>query len=305
MPVKARQPIGQVESTLILKERLMKNIGALLSILLLCLLMSGVASSEKDIGGRDHPLFNRLPDHFITQYEEQDFGSHIFRDDKSREVSVEGRYFFFIYEQKEGPKALSPLQIRRNYENAIKKIGGTVLLSSDEHSYMKLAREGKEIWVEVTAGKSISGDGTMRYNPKLVIVERQAMKQDIVANAAAFSNDIRQTGRAAVYGIYFDTDKSAIKPESDAALGEIATLLKKDSGLKVNIVGHTDNVGNIDSNMKLSQARATAVVNALTGRYGIAASRLKAYGVASLAPVASNDTDEGKAKNRRVDLVKQ
>lgn len=278
---------------------------ALLSILSLCLLVPGVAFSEKDIGGRDHPLFNRLPDHFISQYEEQDFGSHIFRDDKSREVRVEGRYYRLIYEQKEGPKALSPLQIRRNYENAIKKVGGTVLLSSDEHSYMKFVTEGKEIWVEVTAKISVSGDGIIRYSPQLVIVERQAMKQDILANAAAFSNDIRQTGRAAVYGIYFDTGKSVIKPESDAALGEIAKLLKKDPGLKINIVGHTDNVGDIDSNMKLSRARSDAVVNALTGKYGIAASRLKAYGVASLAPVASNDTDEGKAKNRRVDLVKQ
>ncbi|OGW39683.1 MAG: hypothetical protein A2Y97_13755 [Nitrospirae bacterium RBG_13_39_12] len=108
-----------------------------------------------------------------------------------------------------------------------------------------------------------------------------------------------------MYGIYFDTGQSVIKPESEAAMSEIAKLLKKEAGMKVNVVGHTDNVGGIDSNMKLSQARADAVVQALVGKYGIGANRLKAYGVGPLAPVASNDTEEGKAKNRRVELVKQ
>jgi len=81
--------------------------------------------------------------------------------------------------------------------------------------------------------------------------------------------------------------------------------LKSDAGLKVNVVGHTDNVGGIESNMKLSQDRANAVVQALVAKYGIAATRLKAYGVGPLAPIASNDTEEGRAKNRRVELVKQ
>ena len=96
-----------------------------------------------------------------------------------------------------------------------------------------------------------------------------------------------------------------IKPESEKALQEIAKLVKGDAALKLFVVGHTDSVGNIDSNMKLSQDRANAVVQALTGKYGIAGARLKAYGVGPLAPVASNDTDEGKSKNRRVELVKQ
>jgi OOP family OmpA-OmpF porin len=86
---------------------------------------------------------------------------------------------------------------------------------------------------------------------------------------------------------------------------EIAKLLKKESGLKVNVVGHTDNVGAMDNNMKLSQARGEAVVKTLVTKYAIAADRLKGYGVGSLAPVASNDAESGKAKNRRVELVKQ
>jgi outer membrane protein OmpA-like peptidoglycan-associated protein len=96
-----------------------------------------------------------------------------------------------------------------------------------------------------------------------------------------------------------------VKPESQAALSEIAKLLKKESGLKVNVVGHTDNVGAMDYNMKLSRDRGEAVVKTLVTKYGIAADRLKGYGAGSLAPVASNDTENGKAKNRRVELVKQ
>ena len=162
---------------------------------------------------------------------------------------------------------------------------------------MKLIKGGKEIWVEVRACNG--------QEPELFIIEKEAMAQEIVANAEAFSNDLKETGHVAVYGIYFDTGQSVIKPESEAAMSEIAKLLKKEAGLKVNVVGHTDNVGGMDSNMKLSQARADALVQALVGKYSIGANRLKAYGVGPLAPVASNDTEEGKAKNRRVELVKQ
>jgi len=108
-----------------------------------------------------------------------------------------------------------------------------------------------------------------------------------------------------IYGIYFDTGKSEIKPVSDAAISEIAKLLKNDSALKVYVIEHTDNVGAFDSNMKLSKDRADAVAKGLSVKYGIAAVRLRAHGVSSLAPVISNDTEEGKAKNRRVELVKQ
>jgi hypothetical protein len=93
--------------------------------------------------------------------------------------------------------------------------------------------------------------------------------------------------------------------ESDAAISEIVKLLMNNTALKLYIVGHTDNTGSFDSNMKLSQDRADAVVKVLTGKHGIQALRLNSYGVSSLVPVKSNDTEDGKAKNRRVELVKQ
>jgi outer membrane protein OmpA-like peptidoglycan-associated protein len=274
-----------------------KTFRVVLSVLFLSLLTTAASFAESDIAGsKDHPLFNRMPGFYIAVYETSDFNSHTFWDAKRNQIKVDGRYYQIQYEPKEGTNPPSTLQIHRNYENAIRQIGGTVLYSDDEYSYMKLVKGDKEIWVELTA-----------YGPKpnLIIIEKQAMKQDVLANADAFAKDIRSTGHAAVYGIYFDTGKSVLKPESETALKEIARLLRDDPGLQVHVVGHTDNVGGLEANMMLSMDRANAVVRDLTVKRGIAAARLKAGGVGPLAPVAANDTDAGKAKNRRVELVKQ
>jgi len=127
----------------------------------------------------------------------------------------------------------------------------------------------------------------------------------VTIDAAAMAKDISTTGHVALYGIHFDTDKADIKPESQPTLQEIAGLLKQDPGLKVHIVGHTDNVGAFDYNVGLSQRRAAAVVKDLVATHGIAVARLRPAGVGMLAPVAPNDSEEGRARNRRVELVKQ
>ena len=266
----------------------------------LSLMTTGVAfAGEPDVeGATDHPLFSRMPGYRISRYEVKEFDSHPFRSAKGKEFQVEGRVYEIRYGLQDGAKEPSRLQVIRNYENAVKKIGGTVLKTDDEgNSYLKVVKDGKEVYAHVSA--------YITSEWMLYIVEKQAMAQDIVANAAAIDGDLKAAGRAAIYGIYFDTGKAEIKPESEAALGEIAKLLKGDNGLKLYVVGHTDNAGAFDANMKLSQARAQAVVQALVGRHGIAASRLKAYGVGSLAPMAPNVTEEGRSKNRRVELVKQ
>lgn len=99
--------------------------------------------------------------------------------------------------------------------------------------------------------------------------------------------------------------RSELKPESDAPLREIAALMSRNPSLRLHVVGHTDNVGDQGSNMKLSQARAAAVVAALTGKYSVPADRLGAFGAGPYTPVASNRTEEGRARNRRVELVEQ
>ncbi len=140
------------------------------------------------------------------------------------------------------------------------------------------------------------------------VVEAKAMETDKVAatlNAGEMAKGIAAEGKVAIYGVYFDTDKADIKPESKAALGEMATLLQKDAGLQVHVVGHTDNQGSMARNLELSQKRAESLVKALTSDYKIDGKRLSAKGIASYAPVATNDNEAGRGQNRRVELVKQ
>ena len=140
----------------------------------------------------------------------------------------------------------------------------------------------------------------------LDVFEAGQLQQNMVTvNASEMSKAMASTGRVALYGILFDTGKADIKPESKAALEEIAKLLKAEPNLKLRVVGHTDNQGGLDSNIALSKRRAEAVNAALASQHGITAARLSAFGVADLAPVASNAEEAGRAKNRRVELVPQ
>jgi len=273
-----------------------RSIFILLSILTLPLPI--IAQQKDDSKCKDHPLFTRMPDYWIHSCDQKEYDGWTFEAGGGKAVQVNGQSWQIRYYPQASLKSKpSELQILLNFENAVNKLGGTVLSKGRNKEILKLSRDGKEVWVEVTT------EFTGKYS--LRIVEKKAMAQDIVANADAFSNDLKTMGHSAVYGIYFDTGKFAIKPESEQAISEIAKLLKSDAGLKVYVVGHTDNVGGLEANMKLSQDRADAVVQALIRNGGIEASRLKAYGNGPFAPVASNDTEEGRAKNRRVELVKQ
>ncbi|MGE5421463.1 MAG: OmpA family protein [Chloroflexota bacterium] len=272
------------------------------TILLLCLLFTGTGFSQTppaDVkGSKDHPLLTRMPDFRITSYTETEFGAQRFYGIDRKENQIEGHKYYIEYRLNPGVVSPGELKIRRNVQDALKKIGGKVLYDENfnKFSTILVEKDGKQTWIEVR-----TNDQFYRLN----IVEREIMEQEMVANADAMGNDIRNTGHVSVYGIYFDTGKSEIKPESDQAIEQISQLLKKDALLNVYVVGHTDNVGTLDSNIKLSQERAVAVINMLVSKYGIPATRLKPYGVASLSPVASNDSEDGKAKNRRVELVKQ
>jgi len=257
------------------------------------------AAGQPDKAGcKDHALFTRMPGYWIHGCDQKQFDAYAFPTGKGQTTRVEGQLWAIRYypnaDLKQKP---SELQIIRNFENAVQKEGGSVVFGDKGKETLKLTKEGKEFWVEVWA------EFTGKYG--LTIVQKDAMAQDVTANAEVFSNDIRTTGHAAVYGILFDTGKSTIKPESAQAIGEIAKLLATDPGLKLYVVGHTDNVGGIDSNIKLSQDRAEAVLQSLVREHGIAAARLRAYGCGQFAPVAPNDTETDRAKNRRVELVKQ
>jgi OOP family OmpA-OmpF porin len=138
------------------------------------------------------------------------------------------------------------------------------------------------------------------------LIESAGMETKMVTvDASAMAKGIASDGHVALYGILFDTDKTDIKPESAATIAEIAKFLKQDVSVKLYVVGHTDNVGVYDYNLGLSQRRAAAVVAELTTKHGVAPARLKPAGSGPLSPVAPNETDAGRAKNRRVELVKQ
>ena len=137
-----------------------------------------------------------------------------------------------------------------------------------------------------------------------VVVSKAVQIQMVTVKAADMADALATKGFVDLYGINFDTDKTDIKPESASTLSEVASLMKIDRSLKLEVSGHTDNAGAKDHNMQLSQGRAQAVVRALSTTYGIEASRLVAKGYGDTKPVAPNTSPDNMAKNRRVELRK-
>lgn len=163
--------------------------------------------------------------------------------------------------------------------------------------------------IRVFAAVNAEGYGTKtvpkdRTGVRVDIIETKPMAQRMVTvTSDEMSSDISKAGRVALCGILFDFNKTDLKPESTPTLQEIAKLLEKDAALKLIVTGHTDNAGTFESNRDLSQRRAAAVVAALTSHYHVAPTRLVPFGASFAAPVAPNTTEEGRVKNRRVELV--
>lgn len=276
-----------------------------LLVLVVCLfpLASALAASDPNDseGSKDPAIFTRMPGFYIYRSEVKEFDRYEFAVSPEKKEPVEGRHTFIVYYANEGITLPSGLQVNRNYLNAAKAIGGELLYEYDDggvlYSIMKIIQGDSEVWAE------ISGAGNNQYNVQ--IVEKQRMRQDVVASADALATSIAGTGRVVVHGIYFDTNKADLKQESEPALTEIVKMLKTDANLKLYVVGHTDNVGQFAANVKLSQDRAAAVVKALVGKHGIAAARLTPFGDGPTAPVAVNTNEAGRAQNRRVELVAQ
>lgn len=173
----------------------------------------------------------------------------------------------------------------------------------------KLPQAGGDAYVTVQTFQVKDTLYCKEFNERTValvhVVEPKPREQKmVVVKADEMARNIATTGRVALYGIFFDTNKADLKPESNPTLTEIAGLLKADPKLAVLIVGHTDNQGAFDHNLDLSRRRAEAVVKALAANYRIDPRRLRAAGVGMMAPAASNDADDGRARNRRVEVVK-
>jgi len=263
---------------------------------LLLVLAPGVGAQQDDPGSKDHPLLSRMPGFYIDSYETQEFDAHEFTVKEDQTVQVEGKKTVLAYCTKEGSRRVSELQILRNYVNAIKQAGGAVLWSNDRAGQCtaRFASQGAEVWVFLRAYNQ--GDC---YD--LVFVEKQAMQQEVTA--ADMLAALNREGRIALY-IQFDFAKADIKPESTPVIEQIVALMQGNAGLNVSVEGHTDNVGSAASNQTLSEQRAKAVVAAIVGQ-GISAGRLSAVGHGLAKPIADNSTEEGRAQNRRVELVKK
>jgi outer membrane protein OmpA-like peptidoglycan-associated protein len=268
-----------------------------IAVLAIGITLPALAEPDKK-GCTDHPMFpTRMPDYFIVDCKTVEFDAYEFFLPKAKKNRQEGKFTYIAYQITRGKPEQSGVAVVRNYENALAKIGGKVAASDpDRWVNGNVTIDGREVWAQAEKG---NGKIWLR------IVEKQPMKQHIEADAAAMTNDLKATGHVAVYGIFFDTGKSVVKPESKPALEEVAKMLKADPALKLWVVGHTDWVGSVDDNMRLAQARANAVAAELASAHGVQAARLKGYGVGPLAPVAGNEDEAGRAKNRRVDLVKQ
>ncbi|MCB4812425.1 DUF4892 domain-containing protein [Methylovorus menthalis] len=308
---------------------------------LIALALVGLPVVAADIAGaKDHPLLTRFAGTTIQNYQASDFDEVIMPVKpiptetaiaSSDLLSVEGKVTRIGYELAADKTAL---EVMRNYEAALGKnafkpmfqcagaacgrdMGGylansgkvmptgfdAIFGNNDRYLLTRRNNAQGDVYVLLWVMEDRSNKRVLIYQ-QIAEVKPMKTNQVSVLSASDLKKSLDSNGKVAVYGIYFDTAKAEVKPNSKPALDEMAKLLVSNPGIRAYIVGHTDNVGSFNNNLELSQRRADAVVKALIG-YKIDAQRLTGKGVASLAPVSSNGNDTGRGLNRRVELVLQ
>lgn len=278
-----------------------------LATLFLLPLIAAADEPEPDAEGcKDSKLLTRMVGCYIAACDPKEFdamdlhiGPLVEATGDWKTAHLEGKTESITYLCPQGK--YSGLQIVRNAEGALKKAGFTPLWSGkggNDGPEATLKKDGQYVYVGTF---ETGGDGSW-YQLKAIQVQK--MDQQMEATADSLAEEIAKSGRVAVYGINFDSGKATLKADSDKILGEVATLLKKDEGLKLKVEGHTDNVGQKAANQKLSEQRAASVVAWLV-KNGVAKTRLASAGFGDSKPVAPNDGDKNMAMNRRVELVKQ
>jgi OOP family OmpA-OmpF porin len=260
---------------------------------------SGIHAQDEDKpkdaeGCKDSPLISRFPGGHINscekkEFEQADFPLATGPNGEAHQKHLEGEYEFWDMATRPG---VSGIQVFRNFQNAMKAAGITIDYANPPDQLV--GHKGKT-WIYI--------DNRGEFYYQTIITEKE-MTQEVTADASSLNDEINKSGHVAVYGIHFDTGKSAILPESEDALKQILALLNQNASLRLRVEGHTDNQGTAVANQTLSEKRAQAVMGWLIAN-GVDAGRLTAKGFGQTKPVADNSTDEGRAKNRRVELVKQ
>jgi OmpA-OmpF porin, OOP family len=283
-----------------------------------------VAAAGRD---EDHPLIKRYPGSTLIGRDDPGFSEYKLvtginangkTDDEVLPSSKVGGTLTRLYYQ--NPQGRSSEEIFTNYKEALAGAGFQVLFQCagtecvagrapsrfgrvngmrhvQSPMWYVAARKGDETYVAVSV---------IKFQHQIDVLQRKAMERGLVTvTAEALKQGFAAEGKAVLDGVVFDHDKATIKPESKPALDVIGKFLKDNANLKAFIVGHTDMAGALDYNMKLSQQRAQAVVDALVKDYGIAAARLSAHGVGPLSPAKTNRSDQGKSQNRRVEMVER
>lgn len=258
-------------------------------------------------GCKDHSFFTRMPNYRIEECR-QNYNAMEMQTGAGKTKPVEGNVYYtrYSFNTESNAKMPSGLQIIKNYENAIVAKGGKKIYSGVDDidggaigACFEMSANGKNYYVIVRGmyEPAVSGE-VGAYS--LIVIEMEGMKQDI--DAKAMFDAITQTGFVALY-INFETGKADIKPESQKIIEQVAAMLKQNPSIKISVEGHTDNVGGAAPNQTLSENRAKAVMNAIAAK-GIDKARLSSKGWGQSNPVADNNSDSGKAKNRRVEIVK-
>lgn len=259
-----------------------------------------VARAQDAEGSKDHPMFSRVPGYQITVYDAQDFAKFELSVDPAK--TVEGKYWRIEYALKEGGKKVGPLQIGRSHTDLFVKRGGKRptedLSAGGGVTVANWKTGGKTIWAQVDVNNS--GESFT-----LTVVEEAAMEQLVEFSSMELAAALADKGSVALHNVLFDTGKATLLASSTEALAPVGELLKSDPSLTLEIQGHTDNVGVAAANLQLSQERALAVKAHLVKTFGISAARLTTAGFGDTKPVGENTSGAGRAKNRRVELVKK
>lgn len=244
-------------------------------------------------GCKDSPLITRMPGSIINSCDNKEFEQAEMPAGKDADGNVvnktlEGEYHYWDMGTREG---MSQIQVFRNFETALKQ-GGFSIVYEDSPEIIT-AHKGNTWYM-------LENKGSVYYQTILTVKQ---MTQEVTADASSIADELNKSGHIALYGIHFDTGKAVILPDSETVLNEISKMLQQNPTVKLSVEGHTDNVGSASANQALSEKRAQAVVTWLS-THGVDAPRLKAKGWGQTKPVTDNGTEDGRAKNRRVELVK-